>query len=101
MDDVIFEEFKGTAIRSCACPARLADRRLYPAVDVAASGTRREELLADPPTVAAKQQLRGAWSGSTGEGDRHPAGAAAARQDQRRAARRRQLAVSFRADDAL
>jgi len=36
----------------------LADRRLYPAVDVAASGTRREELLADPPTVVAKQQLR-------------------------------------------
>jgi transcription termination factor Rho len=36
----------------------LADRRVYPAVDIAASGTRREELLADPATVAAKQQLR-------------------------------------------
>src|SRR2546426_6141921 len=36
----------------------LADRRIYPAVDIAASGTRREELLADPATVEAKQKLR-------------------------------------------
>src|SRR2546430_6211445 len=36
----------------------LAERRIYPAVDVAASGTRREELLADPPTVEARQKLR-------------------------------------------
>src|SRR2546430_4567823 len=58
MDDVIFEEFKGTGNSELRLSRTLADRRLYPAVDVAASGTRREELLADPPTVAAKQQLR-------------------------------------------
>src|SRR6266567_1625717 len=58
MDDVIFEEFKGTGNSELRLSRTLADRRLYPAVDVAASGTRREELLADPATVAAKQQLR-------------------------------------------
>src|ERR1700716_3803251 len=58
MDDVIFEEFKGTGNSELRLARALADRRLYPAVDVAASGTRREELLADPPTVVAKQQLR-------------------------------------------
>src|SRR6266480_7339665 len=58
MDDIIFEEFKGTGNAELRLTRALADRRLYPAVDVAASGTRREELLADPLTVAAKQQLR-------------------------------------------
>ena len=58
MDDVIFEEFKGTGNSELRLSRALADRRIYPAVDVAASGTRREELLGDPPTVAAKQQLR-------------------------------------------
>src|SRR5256885_3665095 len=58
MDDVIFEEFKGTGNTELRLSRALADRRIYPAVDVAASGTRREELLADPATVAAKQQLR-------------------------------------------
>jgi len=58
MDDVIFEEFKGTGNAELRLSRALADRRVYPAVDVAASGTRREELLADPATVAAKQQLR-------------------------------------------
>ena len=58
MDDVIFEEFKGTGNAELRLSRALADRRLYPAVDVAASGTRREELLGDAATVAAKQQLR-------------------------------------------
>jgi transcription termination factor Rho len=58
MDDVIFEEFKGTGNAELRLSRALADRRIYPAVDVAASGTRREELLGDPPTVAAKQLLR-------------------------------------------
>src|SRR5882724_7217554 len=58
MDDVIFEEFKGTGNSELRLVRELADRRIYPAVDIAASGTRREELLADPPTVTAKQQLR-------------------------------------------
>ena len=58
MDDVIFEEFKGTGNAELRLARELADRRLYPAVDIAASGTRREELLADPATVEAKQKLR-------------------------------------------
>ena len=58
MDDVIFEEFKGTGNAELRLSRALADRRIYPAVDVAASGTRREELLGDARTVAAKQALR-------------------------------------------
>lgn len=58
MDDVIFEEFKGTGNAELRLSRALADRRTYPAVDIAASGTRREELLADPTTVAARQALR-------------------------------------------
>src|SRR5881628_3083725 len=58
MDDVIFEEFKGTGNEELRLVRELADRRIYPAVDIAASGTRREELLADPATVEAKQKLR-------------------------------------------
>ncbi len=58
MDDVIFEEFKGTGNAELRLSRPLADRRIYPAVDIAASGTRREELLAETATVAAKQKLR-------------------------------------------
>src|SRR5467141_2963032 len=58
MDDVIFEEFKGTGNAELRLVRALADRRIYPAVDIAASGTRREELLADAKTVEAKQKLR-------------------------------------------
>src|SRR6266853_121957 len=58
MDDVIFEEFKGTGNAELRLVRALADRRIYPAVDIAGSGTRREELLADPATVEAKQKLR-------------------------------------------
>ena len=45
MDEVIFEEFKGTGNMELKLDRRLADRRIFPAVDVEASGTRREELL--------------------------------------------------------
>jgi len=58
MDDVIFEEFKGTGNAELRLSRALADRRIYPAVDIAATGTRREELLGDSATVGAKQQLR-------------------------------------------
>jgi transcription termination factor Rho len=58
MDDVIFEEFKGTGNAELRLRRDLADRRLYPAVDIAASGTRREELLGDAAQVAARQELR-------------------------------------------
>jgi transcription termination factor Rho len=45
MDDIIFEEFKGTGNMECILDRRLVDRRTWPAVDVARSGTRKEELL--------------------------------------------------------
>jgi transcription termination factor Rho len=63
MDDIIFEEFKGTGNAELRLTRDLADRRIYPAVDIAASGTRREELLADPKTIEAKQKLRRALVG--------------------------------------
>ena len=63
MDDIIFEEFKGTGNAELRLTRDLADRRIFPAVDIAATGTRREELLADPKTVEAKQKLRRALVG--------------------------------------
>ena len=48
MDDVIFEEFKGTGNMELALTRELADRRIYPAIDIVRSGTRREEMLLDP-----------------------------------------------------
>jgi transcription termination factor Rho len=58
MDEIIFEEFKGTGNAELRLTRELADRRLYPAVDIAASGTRREELLGDPAEVAGRLALR-------------------------------------------
>ena len=63
MDDVIFEEFKGTGNAELRLTRALADRRLFPAVDIAATGTRREELLGDAATVDAKQKLRRSLAG--------------------------------------
>lgn len=48
MDDTLFEEFKGTGNMELRLSRALADKRLYPAVDLDASGTRREEILLDP-----------------------------------------------------
>ena len=45
MDEVIFEEFKGTGNMELKLSRQLADKRIFPAIDVDASGTRREELL--------------------------------------------------------
>ncbi len=45
MDEVIFEEFKGTGNMELVLDRRIADRRVFPAIDVNRSGTRREELL--------------------------------------------------------
>ena len=46
MDDVIYEEFKGTGNMELHLDRKLAERRIYPAIDIQRSGTRREELLA-------------------------------------------------------
>ncbi|MEM9660133.1 MAG: transcription termination factor Rho, partial [Planctomycetota bacterium] len=48
MDDVIFEEFKGTGNQEIVLDRRLVDRRIWPAIDINRSGTRREEMLLDP-----------------------------------------------------
>lgn len=51
MDDVIYEEFKGTGNMEVHLDRRLAEKRVYPAINVAKSGTRREDLLLDPQTL--------------------------------------------------
>ncbi len=51
MDDVIYEEFKGTGNMELHLDRKLAERRIYPAIDVQRSGTRREELLLDESTL--------------------------------------------------
>ncbi|MDB4324848.1 transcription termination factor Rho [bacterium] len=51
MDDVIFEEFKGTGNMEIHLDRKLVDRRVFPAIDIERSGTRKEELLMDPVTL--------------------------------------------------
>ena len=51
MDDVIYEEFKGTGNWELHLERRLAERRIFPAIDIPRSGTRREELLLDEQTI--------------------------------------------------
>ena len=58
MDEVIFEEFKGTGNCEIHLDRKLADRRTYPAIDLNKSSTRREELLLDPATAAKMWVLR-------------------------------------------
>ncbi len=63
MDDVFFEEFKGTGNMELRLRRDLAEKRLFPAVDVAASGTRHDELLLSPDEYAASGELRRGLSG--------------------------------------
>jgi len=58
MDDAIFQEFKGTGNMELVLDRKLAERRVFPAIDVSQSGTRREELLLDPQTLHAVTMLR-------------------------------------------
>ena len=58
MDQVIFEEFKGTGNSELMLSRALADRRIYPAIDLVASATRREELLFSEAELAASHKLR-------------------------------------------
>ncbi|RMD66415.1 MAG: transcription termination factor Rho [Planctomycetota bacterium] len=57
-DEVIFEEFKGTGNSELHLDRRLVDKRIWPAIDMAASGTRREELLLDPKELELTYRLR-------------------------------------------
>jgi len=58
MDEAIFQEFKGTGNMELVLDRRLADRRVWPAIDLSQSGTRREELLHDEETYEAVTMLR-------------------------------------------
>jgi transcription termination factor Rho len=58
MDDVIFEEFKGTGNSELKLDRSLADKRIYPAIDISTSGTRREEKLFKPEQLEAVYALR-------------------------------------------
>ena len=63
MDEVIFEEFKGTGNMELRLSRQLADKRIFPAVDINASGTRREENLLSPDEVKIMWGLRRALAG--------------------------------------
>ncbi|WP_293848167.1 transcription termination factor Rho [uncultured Brevibacterium sp.] len=63
MDEVIFEEFKGTGNMELRLSRQLADKRIYPAVDVNASGTRREDNLMNPEETKVMWRLRRVLAG--------------------------------------
>ena len=88
MDEVIFEEFKGTGNSELILDRKVADKRTFPAMDITRSGTRKEELLA--PTRSAQEDVRAApHPQSDGHDGRHrlPARQAAQHQEQRRVLR--------------
>ncbi len=58
MDELIFQEFKGTGNMELVLDRKLADRRVWPAIDISQSGTRREEKLLSPDTLRAVTMLR-------------------------------------------
>jgi transcription termination factor Rho len=60
MDEVIFEEFKGTGNMEVVLSRALAERRVFPAIDINASGTRKEEKLFSPKEIEKIRKLRGA-----------------------------------------
>ncbi len=62
MDDVIFEEFKGTGNMEVHLDRKLSEKRIFPAIDINKSGTRREELLLTPKELETVFALRKAMS---------------------------------------
>ena len=58
MDEVIFEEFKGTGNSEIILDRKLSDKRVFPAIDITKSGTRKEELLVDKATLQKMWVLR-------------------------------------------
>jgi transcription termination factor Rho len=65
MDQVIFEEFKGTGNSELLLSRELADRRIYPAIDLMGSATRREELLLSDDALTASRTMRRELSNAT------------------------------------
>ncbi len=58
MDEVIFEEFKGTGNSEIVLDRKISDKRVFPAIDIQKSGTRKEELLVDKDTLSKMWVLR-------------------------------------------
>ena len=63
MDDVVFEEFKGTGNMELVLDRKLSEKRVFPAIDIVKSGTRREDLLLDPQEQEAVDAMRKAING--------------------------------------
>jgi transcription termination factor Rho len=72
MDEVIFQEFKGTGNMELVLNRRLAEKRIYPAIDIGMSGTRREELIMPPDVYKAASKFRRYLSNMT-EANQMPA----------------------------
>lgn len=67
MDDVVFEEFKGTGNMELVLDRKLSEKRVFPAIDIARSGTRREDLLFEPQEQEAMDIMRKAFNGLKAE----------------------------------
>ena len=67
MDDVVFEEFKGTGNMELVLDRKLSEKRIFPAVDIVKSGTRRDDLLLDADEMAAIEIMRKAFNGMKAE----------------------------------
>ena len=67
MDDLIFEEFKGTGNMELQLDRKLANRRIFPAVDIPASSTRRDDLLLPPDVISRMWQIRKMLSDMNGQ----------------------------------
>lgn len=63
MDDVVFEEFKGTGNMELVLDRKLSEKRIFPAIDIVKSGTRRDDLLLDSEEMAAMDIMRKAFNG--------------------------------------
>ncbi len=63
MDDVVYEEFKGTGNMELVLDRKLSEKRIFPAIDIVKSGTRREDLLLDMDELAAVETMRKAFNG--------------------------------------
>ena len=69
MDDVIFEEFKGTGNMELVLDRKMSEKRIFPAINIAKSGTRREELLLNKEELETAYFLRKSFSGNLTNGE--------------------------------
>ena len=67
MDDVVYEEFKGTGNMEMVLDRKLSEKRVFPAIDIPKSGTRREDLLLTPEELEAINSMRKAFNGMKAE----------------------------------